>query len=118
MSDKVKEKVVGTKAVSGSVTMEITDVTLCTGDARILFLRGKKRAGFELDINMKWTGLLLLLLHHYHHIIVTCFYHRSVGPSQQQTDTLSQARLTACLCTVRPKSRSFLRTLWMIFMFA
>ena len=63
MSDKLKEKVVGTKAVSGSVSMEVTDVTSCTGDARILFLRGKKRAGFELDINMKWTGLYCTYQH-------------------------------------------------------
>lgn len=34
----------------------VKSVTKCTGDARVLFIRGKKRAGFEFHLALQWEA--------------------------------------------------------------
>jgi len=36
--------------------LKVTEVVKAEGDATILFLRGKKRVGFEMDLKAKWKG--------------------------------------------------------------
>lgn len=45
------------QAVRSDNGARVSAVKTLSGDTRLLFIRGKKRAGLELTIELEWTGL-------------------------------------------------------------
>eukprot|EP00469_Lotharella_globosa_P007470 CAMPEP_0167784018 /NCGR_PEP_ID=MMETSP0111_2-20121227/7398_1 /TAXON_ID=91324 /ORGANISM="Lotharella globosa, Strain CCCM811" /LENGTH=194 /DNA_ID=CAMNT_0007675031 /DNA_START=85 /DNA_END=669 /DNA_ORIENTATION=+ len=55
--DRLKALLVETECPAfSSGELKIAEVTKAEGDATILFLRGKKRIGFEMHLKAKWKG--------------------------------------------------------------
>lgn len=50
----LKQRLVGIRTTDHDI--EISEVSTVTGDASILYVRGKKRCGFDLKVKAKWTG--------------------------------------------------------------
>jgi len=50
------ENATGAPTGSGSVIARITELAGCTGDACQWVVRGQTRAGFDLEIELKWTA--------------------------------------------------------------
>lgn len=53
MRDRVKE---GLLALEGPESLKIDKVLSCSGEARLLHVRGKFRVGFELAVKVNWSG--------------------------------------------------------------
>eukprot|EP01083_Nonionella_stella_P001497 4317_1 len=52
--DCLKEKFLGIASDCGQV--KVTSMTKCEGHANIIFVRGKKRIGYDFEIQLEWTG--------------------------------------------------------------
>jgi len=60
--DRLKELLLEMECpVFSTGELKISDVVTAEGDATILYLRGKKRLGFELNLKAKWKGGYLLV---------------------------------------------------------
>eukprot|EP00053_Salpingoeca_punica_P004234 m.48023 g.48023 ORF g.48023 m.48023 type:complete len:146 (-) comp12692_c0_seq2:199-636(-) len=57
MNGKLKQLLVGLQAqADNGVAVESTKVVKCEGEARVLNVRGKKRAGFEYQLEVSWKA--------------------------------------------------------------
>lgn len=56
MKQQLGSKLVGMKKETDGVCIETTKLERCEGEARVLIVRGKKRAGFEFALELHWTA--------------------------------------------------------------
>ena len=58
VKDSLPGLVVGAQGQQGAATVRITALTSCTGEAHQWLVRGTKRAGFELELEIRWEAVL------------------------------------------------------------
>jgi len=56
MRDRVKAGLLNLELADNEAQLRVDKVLACSGDARLLHVRGKFRVGFELNIKLNWSG--------------------------------------------------------------
>ena len=56
MKKKLQESLVGLQKEVDGFMLSTTKLSKCQGESRVLIVRGKKRPGFEFNLELNWTG--------------------------------------------------------------